>query len=383
MTRHIFLLAGEASGDNLGAKLMRAIKEAEPQVKFSGVGGPQMEALGLQSLFPMGELSLLGFAEIIPHIPHLLKRIEQTADNIEKLNPDIIVTIDAPAFNTRVARKLKERGNKIKRVHYVAPSVWAYKPKRAEKVAALYDHLLTLLPFEPPYFDKVGLPCTFVGHPIIEDEFSGGKGELFRQKHGIYKKAPTIYMMPGSRESELKRLLPIFVETLSILNEDLDGLHAIILAADGFEKKIDKEFAAINVAHTVITNRRENKIDALAASDIGLVKSGTGSLELALAGVPMVVTYKVNRLSAWVLRRMINVSYVNIINLLLDAPVIPELLQEDCKPEYLAAALASLLDNRDARRNQLINSQKALHMLSPGQMTTPSRKAAETILGLI
>jgi lipid-A-disaccharide synthase len=380
MTKKIFLLSGEASGDALGAKLMDATKELDHDVSFYGIGGEKMEELGLESLFPMSELSLLGFVEIIPHIPHLLRRIEETVNYIERINPDIIITIDAPAFNFRVVKKLKERGNNTKLVHYVAPSVWAYKPKRAEKIANLYDHLLALLPFEPQYFEKVGLNSTFVGHPIIEDKLIGGDGVLFRQKNGIYKNANVVYLMPGSRESEIKRLLPIFSEALSILNETTENLHAIILSGKGFFEEIEKTFKNHEVATTIIT-KKDDKPNALAASDIGLVKSGTGTLELALANIPMVVTYKVNPLSAWALRRMIKVPYVNLINILLNAPVIPELLQEDCNPEYLAAAISSLLDNKDARRNQLINTQQAMQMLSAG--SRPSHKAAETILKLI
>ena len=381
MSKNIFLIAGEASGDALGAKLIAALKSLHPDIKLSGIGGEKMQKLGLKSLFPMEELSLLGFAEIIPHIPHLLKRITETADHIEEIRPDIVVTIDAPAFNFRVARKLKERNSKIKLVHYVAPSVWAYKPKRAEKIAALYDHLLTILPFEPEYFEKVGLPATFVGHSIVEENLSGGSRESFRQKHGIYKNAPVVYVMPGSRKSEIKRLLPVFFSTLEIMHEAFPDLVAVILATDAHKSEIKTKFS-VSPFKSVVINSTEKR-DALAASDVGLVKSGTGTLELAIAGVPMVVAYKVNPISAFALRKMIMVPYVNIVNLLLNAPVIPEMLQEDCNPEYLSAALSSLLENKDERTNQLVNTQKAIQMLKCNTHITPSAKAASVISELI
>lgn len=381
MTKHIFLLAGEASGDALGSKLMAAIKQEDPATKFSGVGGNLMSEQGLESFFPMQELSLLGLTEIIPHIPHLLKRIEQTVEYIEEINPDIIVTIDAPAFNFRVARKLKERGSTIKRIHYVAPSVWAYKPKRAKKISAFYNHLLTLLPFEPELFEKEGLSSTFIGHPIVEEDLVGGDGVKFRQKNGIFKKAPVIFLMPGSRQSEIKRLLPVFKETIEILVETFPDLHSITLATKNFAGEIEKHFSDLPIPNIIVTNP-ELKKDAMAASDLALAKSGTGTLELAMANVPMVVTYKINPVSAWTLRRMIMIDYVNLVNILLDAPIIPELLQEDCQPEYLASALINLLQDKDARQNQRINVQKSLQMIRFGQVPTPSQKAAQTILDL-
>ena len=379
MTKKIFLIAGEASGDSIGAKLMHSIRNLNPDVKFFGVGGEKMEALGLKSLFPMSELSLLGFAEIIPHIPHLFRRIEEAADYVEEIAPDALVTIDAPAFNFRVARKLKERNSPIKRIHYVAPSVWAYKPKRAEKIASLYDYLLAILPFEPPHFEKVGLPCSYIGHPIVEEDITGGNGESFRQKNGIYKNAKVMFMMPGSRQSEIKRLLPIFKDAALTLSETVSDLHIVVLATKNFFHDISKSFENFPIKNTILTGQVYKK-DAMAASDVALVKSGTGTLEVAIAGIPMVVAYKVNPLSAFTLRRMIQVKYVNIVNLLLDTQVIPELLQEDCNPEFIASSLSSLIESHDARSNQLINTKKALQSLGLGQIPSPSDKAAEIIL---
>ncbi len=420
MTKTIFLIAGEASGDALGAKLMKALKECHPErsegspaagdpspvaqddseIKFLGVGGERMAAEGLASIFPMEELSLLGFVEIVPHIPKLLKRIEQVAEEILRAKPDIVVTIDAPAFNHRVARKLRDMAESREQraestphhpasiihhpllVHYVAPTVWAYKPERAAKIAKLYNHLLVILPFEPPYFEKEGLPTTFVGHPILEEDVADGDGTAFRAAQGIPADVPLLGIMPGSRSGELKRLLPVFRETTALLKRELPNLRAVMFATARFAERLKAETAGWPIPVTVIAGR-EGRKDALAACNVALAKSGTGTLEFALARVPMAVAYKVNPLSAWMLRRMIQVQHVNLINLVLGKSAIPELLQEECTPLRLAQSLIPLFRNDDARLAQTLAMHTALGKLRGDPALSPSRKAAQTLLALM
>lgn len=380
MTKKIFLIAGEASGDSLGAKLMASIKkQSKEKVEFFGVGGEKMEKEGLGSLFPIHELSLLGFIEIIPHIPHLLNRISQTVDDVLAVKPDVVITIDAPAFNFRVAKKLKGKG--IKLVHYVAPTVWAYKPERAKKIAGIYDHLLVLLPFEPPFFKKEGLSCDFVGHPVFEEK-TGGDGRAFRRKNKILVKAPLLCVMPGSRKSEIKRLLPVFSDTMCILHRQLPDLQAVVLATTRFEEELINEFTGWAVP-TVVVSDKEQKKNAMAASNVALVKSGSGSLEPASAGVPMVIAYKVNPLSAWLLRRMIRVEYVNLVNLVLEMEAIPEFLQENCVAGKLAEKLKILLENKEEAEKQNELVKKALKKMGKGGRVSPSDKAAKAVLKLI
>ena len=364
----LYFIAGEASGDNLGGKLIHALKQ-RTQLEVYGVGGVEMEAQGLKSLFPMSDISLFGITEIIPHIPTILKRLKQTVEDIERLKPDAVITIDVPGFSFRVVEKLKARGSNIPRIHYVAPTVWAYKEHRAEWVAKWYDLLLLLLPFEPPYFDKVGVKNIFVGHPLIEDKTS----------NIATKNKGSLLMLPGSRRGELKRHFPIFEETIKKVN----GIKEVVIPSlPHLKSEIIRATSHWSVPVKVITDKAERLL-AFQTADIALVKSGTVALELALYNVPMVVTYKINPLTAWMLRRMVKVKYVNLVNLLLDRLAIPELLQEQCAPLPLADALNALLNDPVARAAQQQAMQEALLMLGLNQSPNPSEKAAAAILDFL
>ena len=384
MKKHIFLIAGEASGDNLASRLMKEIKKTEGEdIFFSGVGGEKMESEGLASIFPMSELSLLGFVELIPHIPHLLKRIEQTADAIISLKPDAVVTIDAPAFNNRVIKKLKEKHPDINipLIHYVAPTVWAYKPHRAEKISKLYNHLLCLLPFEPPYFEKENLPATFIGHPITED-ITLDYDDKFLLDKGFSKDNKTISIMIGSRSGEIKRLFPVFSKTIKILSKKYENLQTIILSTDRFHNELENLSKNWPTKNIVVSDKNE-KYSAIKFSDVALAKSGTGSIEISLAKTPVVIAYKVNPISAFMLKRMIQVDFVNLINIILNREVIAECLQKECNPDFIANRLSDLLDNEESRNIQLEQVENALLELGKGQEILPSRKAADIVLSLI
>ena len=376
----IAIIAGESSGDLLGGKLMKALKAHYPAtIEFLGIGGDRMKEEGLSSLFPMSELSLIGFAEIIPHIPHLLKRITQTTAAILAFKPDAVITIDAPEFCFRVAKKLQGKG--IKLIHYVAPSVWAYRPHRAASIAKLYQHLLTLLPFEPAYFEPHGLACSYIGHPIIEENASGGDAKRFREVHHIGE-GDIITMMPGSRCSEIKRLWPIFAEAVTMLATKYPAITIVIPTVSHLVEDIKKRAASLPVKAIVIMGNEEKR-NALAASTVALVKSGTGTLEVAIAGVPMIMGYNVKPLSAWILRRMIKIRYVNLVNLILDKEAIPEYLQERCTAPLLAEALDALLSSEEQRELQKWESIRAMQQLGYGLPESPSQKAAIAVLKVI
>lgn len=381
----IYLVAGEPSGDLLGAKLMMALKrQTRNAVQFAGLGGSHMHAQGLESLFSYRELSLMGFWEILPHIPRLKRRIAQVAEDILQKKPDVVVTIDSPGFNFRLVKQLRadSRSAGIKFVHYVAPTVWAYKPKRAAKIAPLFDKLLTLLPFEPPYFEREGLACEFVGHPVLEDDYSKADGAAFREKHGILPHDPILLLLPGSRPKEIRQHLAIFMHTLDLLTARFGHLTEVIVVPPGMRKEIEDHLAEWP-GHPLVVSEPEEKHDAFAASTLALVKSGTVTLELACAEVPMVVTYRVSPVSAWLLRQMIKVKYVTLVNILLNKAVIPELLQERCQPDYLAHELAGMLINRDIGRKQKRQAHAALAMLLPENGKSPSELAAQSVLSLI
>lgn len=295
----------------------------------------------------------------------------------------MVITIDSPGFNFLIARKLRRWFEKdIVLVHYVAPTVWAYKPERAAKIASIYDHLLLLLPFEKPHFDRAGLPSTFVGHPVIWEPISEKHGAAFRERHGILPATKTICMLPGSRKGELLRHLPVFEQTAAILAEHYPGL-TVVMPLGKHLMPTAMPMVENWPVRVVLAQSEHEKQDALTACDVALTKSGTVTLEVARAGLPMVVTYRVSAYSAHKLRRMIRVKYVSLINLILDKPAIPELLQEDCTPEKLAAALEEFLKNEEKTITQRADIHAAMVKLGMGATTSPSDKAADTVLTLL
>lgn len=376
----VFLIAGEPSGDALGARLMAALKaKTGGCVRFAGIGGPAMIGQGMQSLFPMQELAVMGLAEVLPRIFQFKRRIDETVATVKAARPDVLVTIDAPDFCLRVAKRLKGQG--IALVHYVAPSVWAWRPGRARKVAAFLDHLMTLLPFEPPYFAREGLPATFVGHPVLESGADKGDGAGFRKRHGIASNAPLLVLLPGSRRGEVSRLIGTFGETLAALRKDKPGLVCVLPTVDAVRADVEAAVARWPVKPVVVAGETE-KFDAFAAADAALAASGTVALELAMAKTPMVIAYRMNPITGWLARRLIRVRFVTLLNLVLDRAAVPELLQDDCVSGKLAAAVARLLDDIAARTEQVAATTEALAALKP-EGALPSEKAAEVVLSLV
>lgn len=373
----IFLIAGEHSGDALGAKVIAGLKQATGgNVRIAGIGGPEMTAEGLQSLFPMRELAIMGLLEVIPHIPRVLRRIEQTVKAIEEMRPDAVLTIDAPGFCFRVARKLQGRG--IPLVHLVAPTVWAWKPKRAEKIAKFLDDLLVILPFEPPYFTKHGLATTYVGHPVVENP--AGDGAAFRARHGIPTEASLLAVLPGSRRGEIDRLLPPFGETVRDLASRHPGLRIAVPAVDSLRAQIAGAVQDWPVPVTLCDGATE-KADLFAAADLALSAAGTAVLELVLAGVPTVAAYKVNPVSYRIALRLVSLKRYTLPNILLEREIVPELIQDNCTAERLSAALEALLTDPAARARQ-IEAGGQLKELLGGNGPAPSRRIAEKLLAI-
>jgi lipid-A-disaccharide synthase len=370
----VVLVAGEPSGDALGARLMDALRvEASGEVRFAGVGGDRMAREGLRSLFPMSELSVMGLFSVIRHVPRILRRLRETTAAIVALRPAVVVTIDSPGFALRLARRLHGKGIPV--VHYVAPTVWAWKPGRARRIARFLDRLLVLFPFEPPYFERHGLACDFVGHPAVEAP--AGDGLAFRRRHAIPAGAPLLCAMPGSRRSEIDRLAPIYGETLRRLRARMPELRVVVPAVAWLEPQI--RAAAAGWKGTVVVPESAEKLDAFAAADVALVKSGTGALEVAVAGLPCVVTQRLGPLSGWLAHRVLRVRHVSLVNILLGQPAQPELLQRDCTPSALSGALANLLADGDARRRQCELGRRAAEMVGLGGVP-PSRRAARAVL---
>ena len=374
-----FLVAGEPSGDEIGGRLIAALREATGgALRIAGIGGEAMTAQGLDSLFPIEELSVMGLVEVAPRAFGIARRMSETAGAIRRLAPDAVVTIDAPAFASGVWRRLG--GIDTALIHYVAPTVWAWRPGRARKLARRIDHLLALFPFEPPYFEAEGLGCTFVGHPGLEAGIAPGDGAAFRARHGI-PDGPVIGLLPGSRRGEVARLMPVFADAVRRIAAAEPRVRAVIPAVPALAPSIRSAAAELPVPVTVSADRHERHA-AMAACDAALAASGTVALDLALAGVPMAIAYRVNPLTASILRRMIRIRYATIVNLVLDRPAIPEFLQENCTGPRLAAAALELLRDAGTRRAQQEAVASALAALRPGG-ERPSARAAEAILDVV
>ncbi len=372
-------MAGEASGDVLGGRLLAALRRQRPGLAFRGIGGTRMAEAGLHTLFPMRELAVMGLVEILPRIRALSRRLDQAVADIVATRPDLVVTIDSPGFALRLLRRIAGLG--IPRVHYVAPQVWAWREHRVREFPGLWERLLCLLPFETAFFAGHGLDARFVGHPVLQSGAGTGDAARFRARHGLDPAAKVLVLMPGSRRSEVPRLLPVFGRTLSRLAERVPGLVPVVVVSPVVAQAVARAVRRWAVQPVLVTEL-DDKHDAFAAAGAALTKSGTSTLELALAGVPMAVTYRVNPLTAAIARRLIRVQHVAMVNLLARRRLVPELLQGDCRPDRLARTVERLLGDADAAGAQRAGFRTVIDSLSAGD-EAPADAAAREILALL
>jgi lipid-A-disaccharide synthase len=375
---HVFLVAGEESGDRLGAALMAALKQrCGSSVHFTGVGGAQMAAQGLPSLFPLGDLAIMGFSAIPMSLPKILKRIRETADAAIAARPDVLVIIDSPEFTHRVARKVRERAAQIPIVDYVCPSVWAWRPGRAPAMRAYIDHVLALLPFEPAALWRLGGPSsTYVGHPLSEcvAELRPNAEEVRRR----LTDPPVLLVMPGSRAGELERMASVFGKAVALLGNRIGGLEAIVPAVPRLADMVRMLTKFWSVPVRVVSDPAE-KNQAFRVARAALTKSGTSTLELALAGVPIVAGYKVSFLEEMVARMAIKVPSIVLANLVIGENVVPQLLQRACTPVELAKTLLPLMSDSAERRRQ-IEAFAMLDGIMEIGAAVPSHRAAAAVL---
>lgn len=388
MTLRVFLVAGEPSGDQLGANLIAALRaESGGDVEVAGVGGPLMEGAGLRSVFPMRDLSVMGFLEVAPRIPKILARLARASAAARTFDPDAVVTIDSPDFSFRLQKRLRSQGLAAARIHYVAPSVWAWRPGRARKMAQFLDHVLALLPFEPPYFEKVGLGCSFVGHPAASDEMPFGDGATYRKAAGLTEEKILVSVLFGSRESEVRRHLAPFREAVERLAAKMPpgrwrlACPTVAAVRELVEARTADWPVPVDVFDSQSAAGSQRKRDAFAASRAALAASGTVTVELAREGTPMVVAYRANPVSVWLARRLVSISYASLVNLVLDREAVPERLQEDCQGDILASELGALLFDDTARARQVSDLRAAMARLGAGG-PAPSRRAARIVLDL-
>lgn len=374
----IWIVSGEESGDQLGAKLMRGLKArfGADHLRFGGVGGHAMAREGLKSLFPLEEIAVMGFSAVIARLPAILKRIRFTANAVVAAKPDLLVIIDSPDFTHRVAKAVRQRAPEIPIIDYVSPSVWAWRPGRAPKMRAYVDHLLALLPFEPAAHERLGgPPTTYVGHPLIErlDEIRPRAGERGQGGDVPLK----LLVLPGSRRSEVSRLMEPFGEALALLGErSARPFEVTIPAVSHLAGEIKERAKAWSVTPRIVEGEAA-KWSAFRQADAALAASGTVTLELGLSGVPLVVAYRVSKIEE-VLKYLIKAPSIVLTNLVLGENVIPELIQWDCTPEKLAEALLPLLGDTPERRGQLAAFAKLDELMRIGD-EAPSERAARIV----
>ncbi len=365
----VFVIAGEASGDKLGGALMEGLKALRPDVTFDGVGGPLMQAQGLASRFTMDELSVMGLAEILPKYRALKARIREMVEAIIATQPDVLITIDSPDFCLRVARLVKAATN-IRTVHYVAPTVWAWRPKRAEKMAHHINHVLALFPFEPPLMQAAGMACDFVGHPVVAEPVAS------ESEAAALGEGTVVLVLPGSRRGEVTRLSDRFGEAVAKIAQSLPDARFVIPTTANVHHLVQEKVAHWKVPATVLPPGSPDKAAWFRRADVALAASGTVSLELAAAGTPMVIAYDMAWLSRMIISRMLMVDTVTLVNLVSDTRVVPEFIGEKCQAGPIAQAVLDVLAHPDAQKAAM-----ALTMERLGQGgENPGLRAARAVL---
>jgi len=371
----VFVIAGEPSGDRLGAALMAGLKDlTQGQVAFEGIGGPLMAQEGLVSLFPIEEIAVMGLTEILSQYRHLKARVDQAAQKVITTQPDVLITIDLPEFCLRVAKQVKA-ASEIRCVHYVAPTVWAWRSGRAEKMARYIDQVLALLPFEPPYMHAAGMACDFVGHPVVTEP--EGRLEDVSALKSSLGGGPVLLVLPGSRRSEVERLAPTFGAVLARMGPTFPDMRVIVPAAPSVAEMVTDAVAQWSIPVSVLDSGDLNrKRAAFAAADVALAASGTVSLELAAANTPMVIAYDMAWLSRQIIGRMLKVDTVTLVNLVSETRAVPEFIGNRCRPELIAPALEAVLADSKAQKEAMTLT---MQRLGRGQ-EPPGHRAARAVL---
>jgi len=378
----VFIIAGEPSGDRLGGALMAGLKSLLPQVQFDGVGGVQMQRQGLVSRFDMDELSVMGIAEVAPKYFHFKRRIAEMAQAVLAVQPDVLITIDSPDFCLRVA-KLVKASRDIRTVHYVAPTVWAWRPGRAARMAKVIDHVLALFPFEPPFMEAAGMDCDFVGHPVVaEPQATAAEVADFRVQAGLGE-APFVLVLPGSRRGEVGRLAPVFGEALRLFLAQHKKMRVVVPAAGPVAGLVREQVAGwpgepvlIDPAQYDMATGQAYKRAAFAGATVALAASGTVSLELAAAGTPMVIAYDFNWLSRQIIPRLMQTDTVTLVNLVSETRVVPECLMENCRPDLISQSLGQVLAAPEAQAEAMVLTMQRLGLGGEA----PGVRAARAVL---
>jgi lipid-A-disaccharide synthase len=378
----IMLVCGEPSGDRLGAELMGGLRLlAGQRLRIEGVGGPAMAAQGLQSLFPLDDTAVMGLREVVPRIPAILRRVREASDYAVRLSPDAVVCIDSPDFTHRIAQRLKRVAPHIRTVNYAAPQVWASRPYRARTMARYFDLVLALLPFEAPFFEAHGLRAVFVGNPVVERAAQMTGGPALRARLGIAPEAPLLAILPGSRMNEVRLLLPPFRDAVAQLRREFSDLVCVLPTVDhvsGHVRGATRDWPS--PLHYLDSDA--DKYAAFDAATAAIAASGTVTTELALAGTPMVVAYRLGALTYALVRPFVRVRHITLTNILLDRAAVPEFIQGACTGSALGNAVLPLLRDEETRRRQRHDLAEAMSKLGVGG-EAPSLRAAKALLEFV
>ena len=376
----VFLVAGEPSGDSLGAELMKGLfAETGGAIDFVGVGGPEMEAQGLVSSFPMSDLSVMGLFEVLPRLARVLRRLRQTSRSVLAIRPSVLVTIDSQEFSWRLARRIHPAPFPV--VHYVAPTVWAWRPSRARKVAAVTDRLLLLFPFEKPWWDRIGHDAVHVGHPVASNPPPAGVG-ILRESLICGGPGPLLAVLPGSRKAEVRRHLPIFREVVARLVRDCPRLTLVIPTVANVAQDVRDGTSSWPWPLAVIDADVSGRRKAMAAADAALAVSGTVALELASVGTPHIIAYRANPLTAAIIRRVSTVDHASLVNLTAGMDVTPEYLQEECRADLIHDGIRRIIAEPSVAERQKHQMARVMEALRHPEGSS-SRVAAHNILELI
>lgn len=379
----VYIVAAESSGDQLGAALISHIREAKGlSVRFAGIGGPAMDAAGVPSLFDISPLSILGLVEGLKSYPLIMTLVNAAVDNILQRDPDMVVLIDSWGFMMRVAERLKKRGYAGQIVKYVAPQVWAMREGRSKVLAKSVDHLLTIHSFDAPYFEREGLPVTYIGNPIFDTDYRSGKAKRLRDKYNISKDAPVLIVMFGSRLSEIQKLSGVFSDAIEILRRDIPDLVCIAPVADTVATDIRAAAGADMRLQSVIMLDEADKMDAFACATAALACSGTVTTQLACAGIPTVLAYKLGAISWAIASRLFKPDYVAIVNIAAGEELMPEHLQKAANGPDLAASVKPYLTDPQIRQKAsegLLRQTDAMR----GEGGIASKRAANAIISLL
>ncbi len=354
--KKIFVLTGEPSGDKLASTVISKLKSQNPDIEYLSVGGNHLKKLGINSIFNLNEITYLGFTSILINIFKIRSKINQTVNEIIKFNPDILFSVDSPDFTMRVAEKVKKLNKNIKTIHYVAPQVWVWRKNRVKKIKKFVDHILLLFDFEKKYFDKENINNTFVGHPLIENNEYNKK----IIENIIPKNKKIISIFPGSRKSETDVLLNILIDFVKLMNKKHKDFYFYFHATEENKNLIFSEIKKFNIENVDVISDESIKSKILSNSIFAVSKSGTVSLQISSSNIPSIIIYKLSFINFMIFKMLVNVKFANIINIINDREVIPELLQKECNPHEIYKSVIYLLKNPDLIKKQLIDCSKTL-----------------------